>query len=274
MILKVLMDNEPDSPHFVCEHGLSLLLQSGGREILFDFGQSEEMFRNAKRLCVDVTNVDYAILSHGHYDHGGGLNEFLRRNERARIYLRPGALGRQYSLEDDGQMESIGLRSMPDMRRVVQTGDRTEIEPGALLFTAVAQPEWEPSGNRLLFTEGADGGYARDSFEHEQYLLLNDKGRQILVTGCAHKGIVTILRQAHAILGKYPDVVIGGLHLGMNADKDEAAAEKLSATIAFLKATGALFLTGHCTGRQIADRLIAEMPGRAGYAGAGKVLEI
>lgn len=77
MLIKVLIENTAISKDFGCEHGLSLYIETGDRKILFDVGASELFLENAKKLGVDVSDVDYLVISHGHYDHGGGLRAFL-----------------------------------------------------------------------------------------------------------------------------------------------------------------------------------------------------
>ena len=87
MKIIALMENTAAVPDVLSEHGLSLYLEGKGHRILFDTGQSENFAVNAKRLGVDLAAVDLAILSHGHYDHGGGLKRFLELNQKAPVYL-------------------------------------------------------------------------------------------------------------------------------------------------------------------------------------------
>jgi len=80
MIIKTLVENTALSKNFGSEHGLSLYIEANSHKILFDVGASELFLENAKKLNVDISEVDYLIISHGHYDHGGGLRAFLREN--------------------------------------------------------------------------------------------------------------------------------------------------------------------------------------------------
>ena len=93
MIIKVLAENNAVSDEFDTEHGLSLYIETGGKKILFDTGETDVFVKNARRLGVDLADVDMAVVSHGHCDHGGGLNTFYKENAKAPVYLHPKAMG-------------------------------------------------------------------------------------------------------------------------------------------------------------------------------------
>ena len=121
------------------EHGVSLYIETGnGLKVLFDTGQSDLFARNAARLGIDLWEVDLAVISHGHYDHGGGLNEFLRINTKAPVYIRESALGEHYSIRPSG-VADIGLK-INDLSRFIFTKDIETLPGGITLFTTPTRP--------------------------------------------------------------------------------------------------------------------------------------
>lgn len=109
MMLKVLSENTVASKEFGCEHGLSLYVETDRLHLLFDTGASGVFAENAEKLGVDLSAVDIAVLSHGHYDHGGGLQTFLKKNERAKVYVQRRAFDPHYADRPDGNKAYIGL---------------------------------------------------------------------------------------------------------------------------------------------------------------------
>jgi len=101
MKIVTLMENTAAREDLSAAHGLSLYIETPKHRILMDMGPNNEYLENAAKLGVDLTQVDVAILSHGHYDHGGGLKAFCQMNDHAKIYVRENAFGNYWSLADD-----------------------------------------------------------------------------------------------------------------------------------------------------------------------------
>lgn len=274
MMIRVLVDNESSSGDIKSEHGLSLLLELQERKILFDFGQGEQFAANAERMGADLSEVDYAILSHGHYDHGGGLNHFLKINTTAPVYVRDNASDQYYAKREGDVMEYIGLPAIDDEGRLILTGMEHQIEEGITLFSVPPNPGFEPSGNRVLFEKLVDGRFTPDSFLHEQNLLINREGVTLLVTGCAHRGIINILEWVRKKYGIIPQNVIGGFHLRHVLDDEETEAEAIRGIAEYLCETGAKYYTGHCTGLAPCMKLKEIMREHIEYASAGSILAI
>ncbi|MCL2352781.1 MAG: MBL fold metallo-hydrolase [Firmicutes bacterium] len=272
MIIKVLSENTAVSDGFGCEHGLSLYAETRGRKLLFDTGAGGLFAENAAKMGVSLAAVDAAVLSHGHYDHGGGLKTFLGINGRAKIYLREGAFGPYYADGPGGTKKYIGLDNglQPD-ERFVFCPERFRIDGELELFSEVRGDDWVPPGNAELFRKTAEG-YLPDGFAHEQYLSVRQNGKFILITGCSHRGIVNIVRQFEADHGRFPDAVIGGFHL---CSRGQSAAPGFTDAVAReLLKTGARCYTCHCTGPEAYLRLKEAMGGNIGYLSAGSTLEI
>ena len=232
MKLVILAENTALSGELCAEHGLSLYLETGPHKILFDMGQSDAFARNAEKLGVDLTQVDFAVISHGHYDHGGGLETFLKINTKAPVYVHKLAFGSHYNAGGKWIGLDPALLTHP---RLVFTEGTLEVAPGILL-TDCNELGWESCSWGLQREE--DGVLCPDAFFHEQYLQITEGQKLILISGCSHKGIVNIA--AHFC----PHVLVGGFHLNKLED-----GKQLCAIAQQLKALNSRFYTGHCTGR-------------------------
>ncbi len=236
MKVVTLLENTTTRDDLTPQHGLSLYIETGNHRILFDMGQDDTFAKNAEKLGVDLSKVDFAILSHGHYDHGGGLKTFLQINQKAPVYLHADAFGAYYN----GTEKYIGLDpSLFSHPRLIFTNGTMEIADG-LLLTDGNDQDWCFDSWGLNRCEG--DAFLADDFRHEQYLLIREGEKHILISGCSHKGIVNIARHFGA------DMLIGGFHLNKLEDS-----RKLQQIACQLLAEKTLYYTGHCTGsRQFA----------------------
>ena len=273
MRLYTLMEETAVSPEFASEHGLSFYVDTGTDKLLFDFGQTEAFCSNAQKLGVVLSQVDRAFLSHGHYDHGGGMCAFLRENHHAPIYVHPRAFEPHFSRKPEGIRE-IGLDiSLQTHPQLVKTADVYEVSPRLLLFADVTGTVCRSSG-ALNLLEQVDEQYVPDTFAHEQSLLVDAQGKLLLFAGCAHRGMVNLVQRAAQHAGRMPDIVVGGMHLYSPSQKRSEPDELIQEVGKRLRATGARYLTGHCTG-QHAYKVLNEMMGeQIAYVPAGSVTEL
>jgi len=248
MIVKTLLENTAVSADFRQEHGLSLYIETKGHRILFDAGATGAFAENAKKMGVVLADVDYAVLSHGHYDHGGGLGRFLEENQKAKVYVRSGAFNNHLARRKNGDLEEIGLdKALQNTGRIAYTGARFEIAGGVELFSGVTGRYFFSASNRVLLAE-RNGAPEEDDFGHEQNLIVEEDGKLVLFAGCAHNGIANIMNRLKEIKGRDADFVFGGFHLhNPSANTSEPAGLILSLG-EYLKNTGSVFFTGHCTG--------------------------
>lgn len=265
MIIKALIENTT-AGDYLTEHGLSLYIEIGNSKILFDTGQSDLFLRNANKLGVDLSAVDVAVISHGHYDHGGGIKDFLSINHDAIVYINEYAFEPHYSLPD----KNIGID--PDLknhRQVVLTSDHHDISPEAEVFTGNKNERpflFDSAG--LVVMRG--GEMLPEDFIHEQYLLIKEGGKIVLVTGCSHKGILNIM---HWMKDNPPDVVIGGFHL-KNIDFSESSRNQLDDLAARLAEYGTVYYTCHCTGISQYEYLKTRMNENLQYISTGQELKL
>ena len=235
------------------EHGLSLYIQTESRNILFDTGQTEMFAENAEALGINLAEVDAAVLSHGHYDHGGGLKRFLELNKTAPVYLSRYAFEPHYR----GEEKYIGLDlSLKDSGRLIFTDGVTKIADGLTLYSCNGEKKVLDLGSFGLNMK-QDGRLISDDFRHEHYLLIEENGKRVLISGCSHKGIVNIEEWFK------PDVLVGGFHLSKLEPGNtlKSIAERLNSY-------NTSYFTCHCTGEAQYQYMKGIME-RLGYLSAG-----
>jgi len=258
MLIRVLMENNALNDQFIAEHGLSLYIEANGKKILFDAGQTDAFAQNAANLGVDLSQVDLCVLSHGHYDHSGGLLHFLAINDHAPVYMHRRAIEPHYN----GTVKYIGIdEKLTDHPRVIYTDDESDLGYGMRLCTCNALACGCPASARGM-TVKCGGVFVQDTFDHEQYLTIEENGKRIVISGCSHKGILDIVKWLK------PDVLIGGFHfvkldpLGEDRAFLESAAEELLAH-------ACVYYTGHCTGEAAFVFLKERMGGKLQAMPAG-----
>lgn len=274
MRIVTLMDDRALSERFQASHGLSFYIETKNHKILFDMGPDEGFLFNAERLGIDIGSVDIAFLSHGHYDHGGGLPAFFQANARAQVHMQKKAFGAFYAHDPNGKIRYIGLPEgiKEDPRIVFHTGDY-KIDAGIQVFAGVTGREcYSPANDRLY--QDMNGHHIQDLFMHEQNLLLKEGDKIVLIAGCAHNGIVNILKKARTFAPQGIDAVVGGMHL-KNAYTDLEEQKKFCQGLADrLLEADCRYFTCHCTGMEAYEMLRHEMKDRIEYLPAGSELEI
>jgi len=251
----VLIENNSYNAKLKSEHGLSLYIEIEDRKILFDTGKSQSFSLNAKELEVELFDIDYGIISHGHYDHGGGLSKFLELNNHAKVYINKDAYGDYYSKREHNEMAYIGLdqktRSNP---RIELVDGVFEIEKGISLISGVKGNKFFPSGNQTLFAKKGDK-FICDTFMHEQNLVIDYEGKIILFAGCAHNGILNIIDYTEEKLQVKITHVFSGLHLYSHSLKKSENPFIINEIAKVLLEKGIKLWTGHCTGDEAYEQI-------------------
>lgn len=250
MRITTLLENTTLSADLKQKHGLCLYIESGENKILFDVGPDEKFLQNAMKLGIDIAEVDTVIISHGHSDHGGGLKEFLEANQKAKIYIHKRAFDTHTVRILPEIHKNVSLD--PTLRhneRIIFNDDCLTIHDGMLLFSHVEGDQMRSRFNDILYTS-VDGKSQVDTFEHEQHLIISEGGRNALIAGCSHRGIVNILAGAEKIYGKEMDLVVAGFHL-FNPTAGISESQDLVRSIAqVLNEKNTRYYTGHCTGQK------------------------
>lgn len=271
----VLLENTAARQDLCAAHGLSLYIETPRHKILFDAGPNDDFIANARALGVDLEAVDMAILSHGHYDHSGGLRSFCLLNDHAPIYVHPAAFGAYYSLDPGAPPRYIGLPlGLEEFRdRFCFSGEETVIDRELTLFSDPPHV-FDTGAASATLVEKVGPDFKPDDFRHEQSLLVRAGGKSLLVAGCAHRGIVNILAGARQYLGGEPDAVFGGFHLfELPPDAPESDA-LIDATANALLPGETVYYTGHCTGSYAYNRLAAILGERLRPMTGGAAAEI
>lgn len=247
MHIVTLMENTPGAPGCAFEHGLSFYAETAHHKILLDTGASDGFIRNAELLGVDLSQVDTVILSHGHYDHCGGVMAFTKIAPQARIYLREGAGADFYHVAEDG-IRYIGIdKEILELPQLVPVTRSLAPDGEIDIFTNITGRRcWSSSNNALRIRLG--DRYKADPFRHEMCTVLHDGGKNYLFSGCAHNGILNILDSYRDLYGGCPDVVLTGFHFMKKTEYTEAEKENILAVANELAGMPAVFYSGHCTG--------------------------
>lgn len=273
MIVKVLVENRAISSEWKKVHGLSLFIETKKHQLLFDLGPSDCLLENSMNAGIDLKMIDLVVISHGHQDHGGALGYFININNSAPIYIRKHVFDHHYSLQPKGVQKEIGLDIKNAFnQRFVMTDGIEEIDDELTLFPTMINMNPSLVSNKNLFKQ-TEGIITSDNFDHEQHLLIHCDQKYVLVSGCSHGGIVNIIETAKTIIGKDPDIVIGGFHLSSTTGLSVSESEVKSLALK-LQSYHSKFYTCHCTGIMGYQVMKSIMKDQLDYISTGNIVLI
>lgn len=266
-----IIENTSGTDGCVIGHGLCFYIETTSHKILMDTGPSEDILENARKLGICFSEVDIVVLSHGHYDHAGGIMPFTRVNPTAKIYMHRKAAGDYYAYDGrDKGYRYIGIDpKITELNQIVYVDGEMKMDDNLSVFCEVTGRRKLPETNKRLMKKVGDG-YERDSFVHEQCLVVREEGKSFLFSGCAHNGILNILDRYKELYDAEPDVVVSGFHMMKKTDYTEAEIQNIRDTAHELKKYHTVFYTCHCTGIPAYERMKEIMGEKLHYVHCGE----
>lgn len=272
MIITSLVDDYCPRSGLRGEHGLSLHIQAGGKNILFDAGQTDLFAENSKKLGIDLAAVDAFVLSHGHYDHGGGMKTFfsVSGGKKADAFAGSGYSAQRFA-RSESSLREIGVSWR-------ERGTALPIPTEVTSIRSIAEGVFIlPKADRVASVKVTErfrvvscAAEAIDEFDDELSLAIVEGGALSIITGCAHRGIISIVQQARsAFPGASLKAIIGGFHLVDSTNEEaESVADALTAF------NPEFLYCCHCTGVAGFAALSMKLGGKVAWLSCGTKLSL
>ncbi len=273
--ITILTENLVRRRNLLAEHGLSLWIEDGAEKVLFDAGQTDVYLHNAKELNIDLTEAHAIVVSHGHYDHGGGLAYFPRKARWPRVFVHPEAfLGKFEKMKDSSeQYKAIGIPwGVGDLDHLDKhlLFNTSTMQIGENMFICSGIPQttgFELPSAKLMVKK--DDQMVVDDLHDEQILVCQREQGLVVILGCSHPGIVNCLKFVQQLFpGKTIQTIIGGMHL------ENANEYRLRQTITFLSQLNASIVPLHCTGQNVIWQMKQEMGERVLIRSTGEEIKL
>ncbi len=277
MKITILCENSIGKRVGIGEHGFSAFLETRHGNFLFDTGRGASVVGNSLVLNKDLKSIKKIFLSHGHYDHTGGLAEVLKLRGEVDVHIHPQVFLDRMVIQQDQEGEKREFVGIPYKKAYLESlgahfvlnSDFLEIEKGIFLSGEVPRKTLFEKPDPRLFCE-RDGKISQDLFPDDQSLVLDSEKGLVLILGCAHSGMVNIIHHVIEKTGRETfQAILGGTHL------DFLTPEQLEESIKALKKVRIKKIgVSHCTGMRAAFRLHQEFEDRFFYGCVGAVLEV
>lgn len=251
--VKILVENRVAKENLLAEHGLSFLISYREKNYLFDTGQGLVLINNMKNLGIKVADIDGVILSHGHYDHGNGLQEILALNSELEVFAHPEVFIPKYS-DKKVNLVPRGLNiKKEEIQNFKPIRKATEISAGLWMTGEIPRrSNLEELSNK--FKREVAGQIQQDNFTDEQAVFIETKKGLVVLLACTHAGIINTLEHIKALSGSQKiHAIIGGMHL-INANQ-----KRINETVSYLAQLNfELIVPLHCTGFNALQAMLAK----------------
>lgn len=253
MKVAVLIDNNPNpTQNLITEHGLSIYFEADGFKWLLDVGASEQYYNNAVSMGINVEDVDFLVLSHGHFDHTGGLEQFIKVNQKAQIIMSAQIEGKtfySYRLQSKRNISINHSIVNQHINRFILADGNMRISKNVGLVCEIPLLYKTPKANNKLYMINSDGEQP-DEFKHEVALAVNTAKGIVVFSGCSHNGVLNILDACSNYFNKSQIIAcIGGTHLidSDSSNEYESEINEIGKSIVG-RYPNMQLITGHCTG--------------------------
>lgn len=255
----------------IAEHGLSILIEQEDETILFDTGQGMALSNNLKHFGKDITKIDKLVLSHGHYDHTGGLEEVSKKSSEVEIFAHEAAFLPKYASFDQGEnVLDIGnpvSREQLINNKAILNFSNTSINVSNNIITT-GEVEFSTEFEKIephFYADDSKGNRIKDLMPDDLGIVIDTPSGIVLILGCTHRGIINTLEHVSKLTGsKKFHTIMGGLHLG---GADEEKMDLIIKRLMDFQIDN--LVTGHCTGRSAQIRLAASPKLNHSFIGLG-----
>ncbi len=265
MKISALIENTVFSKGFEAEHGLSLLAQFNGQNLLIDCGQSEAFLRNMRRMKTGLAEISAAVITHGHYDHTGGLFALSELAPDMPIYLSQQATDPKFR---DGI--AVGMPNKIAAGKYISINEPT-VQLSEEVFIISNIKRYFPIDIATAgFNTEHNGAVQQDEFDDELAIAIKYPGGLAVISGCSHNGATNIIETVQERLGQPVTAFIGGLHL-----QDKTSGDKFDHLVEYINRSSLRhIITCHCTGIHAFAELRARCNIRVDYLSTGKTIEL